>query len=50
MTVTLKIKGKSLNTIEQSYIFRNPHKLYEQKWEIYDRLTEDSSQPKKTVL
>ena len=36
----VRIERKRLHYIEQSYIFRNPHKLYEQKMENLDKLTE----------
>ncbi|MBS4222379.1 exodeoxyribonuclease VII large subunit [Lederbergia citrea] len=39
-------KGKrgKLDFLERSYIFRNPNKLYEQKWEKVDRITERMQQ------
>lgn len=30
-------KRSKLNYLEQAYIFRNPHKIYEQKWESVDK-------------
>lgn len=35
-----KEKRAKLAFLERSYIFRNPQKLYEQKWEHVDRMTE----------
>lgn len=40
MGAIIKARRSQLNYMEQSYIFRNPHKLYEQKWQQLDRMRE----------
>ncbi|MFD1707035.1 exodeoxyribonuclease VII large subunit [Siminovitchia sediminis] len=40
MAAVIKTRRNHLNYMEQSYIFRNPHKLYEQKWQYLDRMRE----------
>ncbi|MBA4535768.1 exodeoxyribonuclease VII large subunit [Bacillus aquiflavi] len=40
MQEKLSIQRERLNRLEKSYAFRYPHKLYEQKYEQLDRLTE----------
>jgi len=40
MGAIIKTRRNQLNYMEQSYILRNPHKLYEQKWEQLDRMKE----------
>ncbi|RST73930.1 exodeoxyribonuclease VII large subunit [Siminovitchia acidinfaciens] len=40
MGAIIKTRRNQLNYMEQSYILRNPHKLYEQKWQQLDRMKE----------
>lgn len=40
MVETIRSKQTQLNYLQQSYIYRHPHKIYEQKWETVDRWTE----------
>ena len=40
MRENVRGKRSELESLERSYILRNPQKLYEQKWEQLDRLTE----------
>lgn len=40
MEAILKTSRSKLNYLEQSYIFRNPQKIYEQKWQALDRMVE----------
>jgi len=40
MGTLIKARRNTLNYLEQSYIFRNPHKLYDQKWQLLDRFQE----------
>lgn len=40
MSAIVKTGKNKLNYLEQSYLFRNPERIYEQKWLHLDRLTE----------
>src|SRR5690606_17540219 len=40
MSTIVKEQRSKLHNLEQSYIFRNPQKLYEQKWQYLDRVQE----------
>lgn len=40
MSAIVKTGKSKLNYLEQSYLFRNPERIYEQKWLHLDRLTE----------
>ncbi|GIN19951.1 MAG TPA: exodeoxyribonuclease VII large subunit [Bacillus bacterium] len=40
MGAIIKTRRNQLSYMEQSYILRNPHKLYEQKWQLLDRMKE----------
>ncbi|RWR15083.1 exodeoxyribonuclease VII large subunit [Siminovitchia fortis] len=40
MGTIIKTRRNQLNYMEQSYILRNPHKLYEQKWQLLDQRKE----------
>ncbi|MBO0995283.1 exodeoxyribonuclease VII large subunit [Bacillus sp. SD088] len=40
MVETIRLKQTQLNYLRQSYIYRHPHKIYEQKWETVDRWSE----------
>ncbi|KRG12224.1 exodeoxyribonuclease VII large subunit [Lederbergia galactosidilytica] len=40
MAETIRSKKIQLNYLRQSYIYRHPHKIYEQKWETVDRWIE----------
>ncbi|MCJ7839359.1 exodeoxyribonuclease VII large subunit [Lederbergia sp. NSJ-179] len=40
MAEAIRSKQTQLNYLEQSYLFRHPHKIYEQKWETVDRWRE----------
>lgn len=46
----IKASRNQLNYMEQTYIFRNPHKLYEQKWQHLDRLKETLNAVQNHVL
>lgn len=47
--ITKDKRGK-LDFLEKSYVFRNPHKLYEQKWENVDRLAERLQRSQEKIL
>jgi exodeoxyribonuclease VII large subunit len=40
MAAIVKTSKNKLNYLEQSYLFRNPERIYEQKWLYLDRLAE----------
>ncbi|MCR2820350.1 exodeoxyribonuclease VII large subunit [Lederbergia panacisoli] len=47
--ITKENRGK-LNLLENSYILRNPRKLYEQKWEAVDRMTDRLQRGQEKIL
>ncbi|MCJ8006787.1 exodeoxyribonuclease VII large subunit [Lederbergia wuyishanensis] len=47
--ITKEKRGK-LNLLENSYMIRNPRKLYEQKWESVDRMTDRLQRGQEKIL
>ncbi|MBS4194615.1 exodeoxyribonuclease VII large subunit [Lederbergia citri] len=50
MSEITKDKRGKLNLLENSYILRNPRKLYEQKWESVDRMTDRLQRGQEKIL
>src|SRR5690606_1219734 len=50
MAEITKDKRGKLNLLKNSYILRNPRKLYEQKWESVDRMTDRLQRGQEKIL